>query len=322
MKSLQTSPIKPSDSISHELFDQIHSGFDGSENCVGFEKAKSFQLPDKKPSNNYVCQWLDYKNEFLETLLDMAAPPDQGNAPHEGHQRHLFHRIRQWTGSFFDKSSLNLAGFELHLSHARIPCPVGAPPKNGDQDVPLLMNDNEWEDMDQDNLRTAFTFNVLNDFIWDNLEYGTSGLNYVFQQAPQGDIQCISPLGPGMKLRLLKLLKWNGFGHQSWQPKKGELALFCPAFPQPGINCNPFEDNFSGWRYSQAFIMDGNFKAKHMHEKQPGDQVWLMDGLGYMVIWPDYQEYLKLTHYEKKVNVMHISATCDLHATIIGLSIR
>lgn len=53
--------------------------------------------------------------------------------------------------------------------------------------------------------------------------------------------------------------------------------------------------------------MDGNFKAEHMHEKQPGDQVWLMDGLGYMVTRPDYQEYLKATHHEKEVNVVHIS---------------
>ncbi|KAG2049647.1 hypothetical protein BDR06DRAFT_826378, partial [Suillus hirtellus] len=34
----------------------------------------------------------------------------------------------------------------------------------------------------------------------------------------------------------LKLLKWNGFGHEQRDPNDGELALFCPACPQPGIN--------------------------------------------------------------------------------------
>ena len=34
----------------------------------------------------------------------------------------------------------------------------------------------------------------------------------------------------------LKAYKWNGFGHDPEPPKHGELALFCPACPQPGIN--------------------------------------------------------------------------------------
>jgi hypothetical protein len=36
--------------------------------------------------------------------------------------------------------------------------------------------------------------------------------------------------------RLLKLLKWNGFGHRSREAETGQLALFCPACPQPGVN--------------------------------------------------------------------------------------
>lgn len=83
-------------------------------------------------SNDYVRQWLDHKDEFLESLLDMEAPPDPRKCSicerdgiyrcsdcfgqplfctlcaREGHQRHPFHRIRQWTGSFFEESSLNL----------------------------------------------------------------------------------------------------------------------------------------------------------------------------------------------------------------------
>ena len=36
--------------------------------------------------------------------------------------------------------------------------------------------------------------------------------------------------------RQLKTMKWHGFGHRSEDPSTGELALFCPACPQPGIN--------------------------------------------------------------------------------------
>lgn len=31
-------------------------------------------------------------------------------------------------------------------------------------------------------------------------------------------------------------MKWSGFGHRDEPPKEGELVLFCPACPQPGIN--------------------------------------------------------------------------------------
>ena len=36
--------------------------------------------------------------------------------------------------------------------------------------------------------------------------------------------------------RHLKAYKWHGFAHRSDSPKAGDLALFCPACPQPGIN--------------------------------------------------------------------------------------
>ncbi|KAG1746995.1 hypothetical protein EDD22DRAFT_958288 [Suillus occidentalis] len=37
-------------------------------------------------------------------------------------------------------------------------------------------------------------------------------------------------------------MKWHGFGHCSDNPSTGELALFCPVCPQPGINVLLSED--------------------------------------------------------------------------------
>jgi hypothetical protein len=37
----------------------------------------------------------------------------------------------------------------------------------------------------------------------------------------------------------MKKLKWAGFGHGKADPKNpapGEMAIFCPTCPQPGIN--------------------------------------------------------------------------------------
>lgn len=34
----------------------------------------------------------------------------------------------------------------------------------------------------------------------------------------------------------MKLRKWRGCAHREEEPSAGELALFCAACPQPGIN--------------------------------------------------------------------------------------
>ena len=38
--------------------------------------------------------------------------------------------------------------------------------------------------------------------------------------------------------------------------------------------------------------MDGNFKAEHMKPKNPDEELWLMDGSGYMVTSGMYKQYL------------------------------
>ncbi|KAF8549475.1 hypothetical protein OG21DRAFT_1488496 [Imleria badia] len=153
--------------------------------------------------------------------------------------------------------------------------------------------------------RTAFTFNVLDNFIQDNLKCGTSRLNY-FSKLRHITFNAFPHLVPDWyrellrvvrKWWLLKLLKWNGFSHCSRQPREGELALFCLACPQPGLNYELSNQEYSNWKYTHTFIMDGNFKAEHMYEKRPGSQVWLMDGLRYMVACPEYKEYLKNTYH-------------------------
>ncbi|KAG2065979.1 hypothetical protein BDR04DRAFT_1130203 [Suillus decipiens] len=65
------------------------------------------------------------------------------------------------------------------------------------------------------------------------------------------------------ELMRLKTMKWHGFGHHSDDPKVGDLILFCPACPQPGINI---------WKYTWSFVMDGNFKAEHLHPIKPHDE--------------------------------------------------
>ncbi|KAF8836074.1 hypothetical protein BDN67DRAFT_911829 [Paxillus ammoniavirescens] len=83
--------------------------------------------------------------------------------------------------------------------------------------------------------------------------------------------------------------------HQPYRtPRQGDLVLFCPACPQLGINLSAAEEgDLSHWKYTRTVVMDGNFKAEHMHDCRPDDQVCLMDGRGYMVGRERYQDYLK-----------------------------
>ncbi|KAF9222855.1 hypothetical protein BS17DRAFT_707668, partial [Gyrodon lividus] len=67
--------------------------------------------------------------------------------------------------------------------------------------------------------------------------------------------------------QLLKLLKWASFGHHQDSSKPRSLVLFCPTFPQPGINVYPDATNdLSNWKYNRTLIMDSNFKGKHLYD--------------------------------------------------------
>jgi hypothetical protein len=48
----------------------------------------------------------------------------------------------------------------------------------------------------------------------------------------------------------------------------------------------------SSWKYTWSFVMDGNFKAEYLHPIKPLDEVWLFDGLGFMVGKDRYKMHL------------------------------
>ncbi|KAG1854605.1 hypothetical protein F4604DRAFT_1685973 [Suillus subluteus] len=112
--------------------------------------------------------------------------------------------------------------------------------------------------------------------------------------------------------RQLRQLKWHGFSHEKQKPKAGELALFCPACPQPGVNVNLAERNVSdpAWLYSRSLVMDGNFKAEHMFLANPTNEVALTDGLGFMVGDGQYK-----LHLAKVQDIVHRS-DCSNHQAV------
>ena len=98
--------------------------------------------------------------------------------------------------------------------------------------------------------RTVFTHAVLDDFRLSNLECKASAYQY-FQKLRRQT----SPMSPdkvpdlyhelrrmSRLWRWMKKLKWSGVAHKNasiTDIQPGELANFCPACPQPGINLPP-----------------------------------------------------------------------------------
>ncbi|KAL4063352.1 hypothetical protein V8B97DRAFT_1920554 [Scleroderma yunnanense] len=121
--------------------------------------------------------------------------------------------------------------------------------------------------------------------------------------------------------RLLELLKWQGFHTSPKDARPGELILFCLACLQPGVNISKKDIELSQhvptgnfrWKFTRTLVMDGNFKAKHMHSKDPSNEVWLMDGKGFIVESMPYKEYLK--------GITNVVESRDWTAATIMLSI-
>ncbi|KIN96427.1 hypothetical protein M404DRAFT_163087, partial [Pisolithus tinctorius Marx 270] len=255
--------------------------------------------------NSYLQQWLPHQWHYLAILLDMEAPPEPRNCcAHQPvfctmccqaeHKHQPFHRVEQWNGTFFEESSLQLAGLVLHVGHGGKHCPAGGCSNN----EVTTEEEDDWEDVDQDgcppNLqapknqsclivvhtngihycnvrycrcpgaedshiqlmwagmfpattkaaRTAFTFQVLDGFVQDNVECGTSVMNFYSKlcHITSNAFPHLVPDRYRELLRvarmwwLLKLLKWQGSHTSAEDASPRELVLFCPAYPQPGIN--------------------------------------------------------------------------------------
>ncbi|KAI6006503.1 hypothetical protein F5J12DRAFT_782792 [Pisolithus orientalis] len=280
---------------------------------------------------SYLQQWLPHQWHYLAILLDMEAPPEPRDCVLCGvdgifqciecahqlvfctmccwaeHKPWPFHRVEQWNGTFFEKSSLQLAGLVLHVGHGGKHCPAGG----CSNDEVTAEEEDDWEDLMQAGMfpattkaaRTAFTFQVLDDFIQDNVECGTSAMNFYskLHHITSNAFPHLVPDRYRELLRvarmwwLLKLLKWQGSHTSAEDASPGELVLFCPACPQPGINIPEDEMDYSHWTLARSLVMDGNFKAEHMHPKDAGSKAWLMDGKGYMVTSQPYKEYLSGT---------------------------
>ncbi|EFI26719.1 hypothetical protein CC1G_15640 [Coprinopsis cinerea okayama7 len=152
------------------------------------------------------------------------------------------------------------------------------------------------------NVRTVFTFPLLDDYLLQTLECFTS-THHFFTKLRRITNEPFPATVPdrtrelrrvGRQWRRLKELKRSGFSHVDRAPGKGELALFCAACPQPGVNLPPnWKDDPEQWKFTRSFVADGNFTCIHRRLRTPEDSdVSLKDGEGYITEKTSYAKHL------------------------------
>lgn len=100
----------------------------------------------------------------------------------------------------------------------------------------------------------------------------------------------------GRQWRNLKERKWFGFGHVNRHPDAAEMALFCPACPQPGVNVDEaWKDDPREWLYWRTLVADGNFVAVHQVQPRSVDDVWIKDGQSFMTATERYRQHIACT---------------------------
>jgi len=198
--------------------------------------------------------------------------------------------------------------------------------------------------------QSAFTFDVLDHFLIDALECKTSArsfyqklhwlyafpdslpvslsttpcfLLYIVIQDHYHELLRVSWMWRDLSNR-----KQAGFGHDTERyPGPGDLTIFCPSCPQPGINLpenwrevytrllffSICGQSFDYWLYSHArditahqYVVDGNFTVQHMDMKKPENDIPLSDGLGYMVQDGPYQTHIATVPESKEVSGLYI----------------
>ncbi|KAH9020291.1 hypothetical protein EDB85DRAFT_2153145 [Lactarius pseudohatsudake] len=169
-------------------------------------------------------------------------------------------------------------------------------------------------------IKTAFTFSVLDDFLADNLECKTTAQQYYSKL--QGITNRMFPdRVPNLYKQLLRASRqWqdlksrmqSGLGHQQVGDSTNDrsMAIFCPACPQPGINLPKDRYHNDLNQLIRTFIMDGNFSAEHMRCRSGDADLPLSAGMAFMANPNSYKAHL---HSGKEIAQ---PSTCNTYRAI------
>ncbi|KAF8965105.1 hypothetical protein BDZ97DRAFT_1659385, partial [Flammula alnicola] len=191
-------------------------------------------------------------------------------------------------------------------------------------------------------IRTLFSAQALDYFRLCNLELKASAYQFyqllrrlTMPMAPADVVDLYNEFQRMSRLwRWMKKLKWAGYGHNGKDPMNvgpGELANYCPACPQPGINLpDNWKDDLNRAVYQRVFVADGNFKADHVRQAKPSKDVWLSEGGGMAPTREEYFAFLKIAierltkapcenTFRAIMNALLASSACDITG-LVGIA--
>ncbi|TFK89216.1 hypothetical protein K466DRAFT_38375 [Polyporus arcularius HHB13444] len=172
--------------------------------------------------------------------------------------------------------------------------------------------------------RTAFTMRVLDAFSLASKECNASARNYynILRRTTNSAFPHMVPdryrelLRVSRQWRNLKMRKWAGFGHRAEAVGPGDLAVRCPACPQPGVNLpDDWQTDPERWKYARGVVLDGNFSAQHRPMAHPEKDVRLADGHAFTVAEGPYKEHLATGKEYKE------TTTCNDHRAVLNAAV-
>ncbi|KAK0219931.1 hypothetical protein IW262DRAFT_1448408 [Armillaria fumosa] len=239
------------------------------------------------------------------------------------HRDNPFHVLKHWNGTFFEKACLHELGLHIQLGHHWSIVPWKQ-----------LLHVELFPAM-VDQLKTCASFHLLKQF------HALSGSGKISVYKYHNALKHLTDATGILRLKckyksLIHLVRQ--FAHiKLMQHAAGELALQCPACPQPGINLPADWDSAPPeyqFLYLLILALDANFRLKNLYwsswEKDPG----LHTGLAHFIEPTRYLEHVSrscsgfrtLSHAETK-SAVGLQATgvrmavCACHEVIQPLAV-
>ncbi|KAG1760811.1 hypothetical protein EDD22DRAFT_980457 [Suillus occidentalis] len=246
------------------------------------------------------------------------------------------HRIEEWTGSFFQCTTLKYLGMQVQLGHnpghrCHNPCLSSGNnfviiDVSGIQEIALDFCGCENTQIHfKQLLQTAATFNVLEHYHLLSFELKVLAYEFYHSLVRQSDNTGLSHIKDQYSAFMHMVYEW----WHLWQLRRSgrehdptdangtnsrELAVLCPAYPHPGKN---LPDGWESappsiqWLYALFIAIDANFclkcKAVSSDDIDPGLNV----GWAYFMKETKYKNYLSARSGEKQE-----CSTCVSHNAI------
>ncbi|KAF8430758.1 hypothetical protein L210DRAFT_3614605 [Boletus edulis BED1] len=172
--------------------------------------------------------------------------------------------------------------------------------------------------------RTTATFSVMELFHILSFESKVTAFEFFHMIVQRTDNTGLTPIRKyryAVFLRMvsewhnIKALQRSGRRHDPAgidATQEGDLAILCPACPQPGKNLPPnWEQSERQWLYALFVAIDANFRLKRRHVSSELKDPGLSQGWGYFIKDNKYKAYLKAN-----AGVIQERSTCVSHNTV------